>query len=417
MLPTPLQQIIAKIEPFLLAALILYFFGLEQLLGPQLTGIIQLLSYVIILLLILTSCQIKRFLYILTLDKLLLLLTGLAVASYYWSASPSATLEEVKSAVRSLVIGAYLVTRYSPKQQMQLMSWVFASGTILSILFNRGAPSSDGSIGWAGIFAYKNNTATFMILTFLTFFLMPTTTVKERRIKVAISIISLAMLFLTKGKSSYLVFFAVLSLLPIYKFVRQNFKLRVGLLLTLLLTLGGIAILVSTNLEYIFVDLLGKDLEFNGRMPIWRLIADKISERPLLGYGFSGFWTSDEALYVLNNSWGSGSKGLIRFNSHNGYLDFILQLGFVGFFVLATHIIFVFKRLIQLLVQEQSVEPFWMLQSISVLLLLNLSDSLGILSKYSLWILSVSFALSSALQVSRLRKKKAFAKLVDSYSI
>jgi O-antigen ligase len=72
-------------------------------------------------------------------------------------------------------------------------------------------------------------------------------------------------------------------------------------------------------------------MEFNGRLPIWTLMVDKVSERPWFGYGYAGFWTSDEAMVILTNTWAAStaSEG-IRFNAHNGYLDMVLQLGFSG---------------------------------------------------------------------------------------
>jgi len=62
---------------------------------------------------------------------------------------------------------------------------------------------------------------------------------------------------------------------------------------------------------------------------MWRYVISYISRQPVLGYGYSGFWLgatheSSEIERALNEP---------ILYSHNGYLEILVNLGAVGFFL------------------------------------------------------------------------------------
>jgi exopolysaccharide production protein ExoQ len=63
--------------------------------------------------------------------------------------------------------------------------------------------------------------------------------------------------------------------------------------------------------------ILGRDETLTGRTEIWALLIPYAIERSLLGYGYGGFWTTD-------------MRDSIYSDAHSGYLDTILNTGFVG---------------------------------------------------------------------------------------
>ena len=77
------------------------------------------------------------------------------------------------------------------------------------------------------------------------------------------------------------------------------------------------------------VILLGRDDpgtvdSFNGRSIIWEDVGYYIRERPILGYGYDGFWTPDRISVISEKEkWGVP-------NTHSTYVDFVLTLGVVG---------------------------------------------------------------------------------------
>jgi O-antigen ligase len=73
-------------------------------------------------------------------------------------------------------------------------------------------------------------------------------------------------------------------------------------------------------------ELFGKDASFSGRTDLWELLIDMGNERPFLGAGYGAFWIPESerisAVYDLFE-WLPGQ-------SHNGYLDIFLVLGYAG---------------------------------------------------------------------------------------
>jgi O-antigen ligase len=59
---------------------------------------------------------------------------------------------------------------------------------------------------------------------------------------------------------------------------------------------------------------------------MWKELVDNyITERPLTGYGYGGFWTTRHvlALSLLQ-------RGTVYYHSHSGYLEMALSIGVVG---------------------------------------------------------------------------------------
>ena len=65
---------------------------------------------------------------------------------------------------------------------------------------------------------------------------------------------------------------------------------------------------------------------FNGRTGIWGDVGYYIRQRPILGYGYGGFWTPGHIAEISKEEkWGVP-------DSHSAYLDYLLTLGAVGLF-------------------------------------------------------------------------------------
>jgi exopolysaccharide production protein ExoQ len=68
---------------------------------------------------------------------------------------------------------------------------------------------------------------------------------------------------------------------------------------------------------------LGRDATLTGRTDIWAELLPEAEHRPLLGYGFGGFWTTSRI-----------DAHDVR-EAHNGYLDLELDLGVLGLLLMA----------------------------------------------------------------------------------
>jgi len=408
------QRLAVKWEPWIIVLLLLGLLGVRV--HPLINKPMLALSYGILPLLMIGRW--KRWIYVATLDLPLLLLCVMPLISAIWSTSAANSIDSFKGVLRATLFGIYLATHYSLKEQMRLFSWVFGIGTALSLVFSIGLPGyGTGNYNeqtvWVGIFAYKNYTALMMTVAAILFVLTALNSRRQRWISWTLFSIAAALLVLSKGKTCYAIFAILLCLLPLFNAAKQKqYKLRVILILILVLLLGSTLVLTVSNLEFIVVDTLGKSMELNGRMPIWTLILEKVYERPWLGYGAKGFWTSEEALYVIYNTWAStvGNVGIgegeTLFNAHSGYLDLLVQYGFLGIFLLIFHFISVLLRLVSLLFLKTNVATFWMLQTLIALIFVNYTENLGFLAADTLWTIYVSIALSTTLELKRIRKKQ-----------
>jgi O-antigen ligase len=85
-----------------------------------------------------------------------------------------------------------------------------------------------------------------------------------------------------------------------------------------------IVIFVVLNDDLIF-GVLGKDSTLTGRTLIWSYVIDNIGEKPILGWGFYGFWSPSNP---LASQIAEAVGGVV--NAHSAILEFLLDFGFVG---------------------------------------------------------------------------------------
>ena len=69
--------------------------------------------------------------------------------------------------------------------------------------------------------------------------------------------------------------------------------------------------------------LLGREDTLTGRTAVWAKLIPSVMEKPILGYGFSSFWTT------------TARETFDIPDAHNGYLDMILSIGFAGLLLYA----------------------------------------------------------------------------------
>jgi exopolysaccharide production protein ExoQ len=92
------------------------------------------------------------------------------------------------------------------------------------------------------------------------------------------------------------------------------------------LTLLGVAFAAGAVFYRQIFDLLGKSEDASGRFYIWEKVLTLIEDKPVFGWGWTGYWIPGvepwEGLVVINS--------VPMYQAHNAYLDIWLQLGIVG---------------------------------------------------------------------------------------
>ncbi len=402
-----LTSLLIKLE--VASVIFLLFFAETVVLPDAVRTLTNVLSYGIVILLV--GVQWKRVAYVATTDKTLISLIAVGVFSIVWSQSPADTVEQVRALVRSTVFGIYLASRYTPREQINLLAWVGGLSIFFCLIVGFAAPSIgthviNGVVSWRGIYAHKQHMGRFMGFIASVFLINSLDKRSNRWFALALLSLSLILIILSNSKTGLIIFLYPVFAFPIYLIVKQR-KNRFFILLIAVFILTIISTLILVNLESIVVNFLGKDIELNGRTPLWILTIQKGLERPLFGYGYNAFWTTDACYDVIRNTWlwAEEIDPKMPFQAHNGFIDLFVQLGFVGLSLFIFNLLQVINRVVNILFMTRTIESFWMFMFLGINVLVNSSEVITIMSTNSIfWIIYVSIAFSSALEYRQIRR-------------
>jgi O-antigen ligase len=134
------------------------------------------------------------------------------------------------------------------------------------------------------------------------------------------------------------------------------------------------------------------DSSFTGRTTIWNFAESEISLSPLLGWGYQSFWLAgpDAPSIVDAPGWVKSMP-----NAHSGYYDILLELGYVGLFLLT---IFLVTNL-QVIghVAKRDAKRAWLLLSIALFVMLyNFLETLWLRAFDLSWVVFVIVAAEAA---------------------
>lgn len=351
----------------------------------------------------------RRFLYVSTRDILLLLLVVMAFLSGFWSYHPSVTFDEVEAAIRTSLLGAYLATRYSPRELLRVLSLTCGVALVLNLMAIFLRPElavsfTNNAETWQGIYTQKQYLGRMMTLSVLVFCMTAFDNPKYRRLLFLAAGISVLVLLLTRSKTSLSCLLLVVSFLPIYKAILQNYKLRTILLVTGFAVFANLVVWAVGNYEFLIVDVLSKPLDLSGRLPIWEMTIERGMERPWLGYGYSAFWTSDASDTILSTTW-AGLNREHRFHAHNGFIDLFVQLGLIGLFLFLAQFSMLCLRVAKWLTFTRSIASFFVVLFIISMFVFNTTETITILSHNNIfWVLYVAVSLMSVMQLDRYRR-------------
>lgn len=194
---------------------------------------------------------------------------------------------------------------------------------------------------WRGLYDQKNVAGAVCALTVLQF-LFPGARARRWTDWLVIAA-ALGFLFFSRSKTS-------MALLPVaalfalaYRAGWKNGLDRALLAVTALLAIGVFATLLALNTE--MIDRLMSDPDaFTGRTEIWQAAIAYLNDHFLLGAGYASVFGTGLASplqpYLHGRNWVAQVS-----NSHNGYVDAFLGLGFIGFMLtLAALLAMPFRR-------------------------------------------------------------------------
>lgn len=142
-------------------------------------------------------------------------------------------------------------------------------------------------------------------------------------------------LFLSLSKTCIAIMF-ILTFLNVTKKQKNNMFSTLIYLFLFFIFVSLIFYPVTVNsyygegLYYIYNDLFGS-IDLTGRGEIWQISINEVNKNPLLGVGYAAFWGTGVVPDAFNVQY-----RFFQFinQSHNGYIDVLLQLGTVGLVLL-----------------------------------------------------------------------------------
>jgi len=270
----------------------------------------------------------------------------LALLSSLWAHMPYLVLRKSIGLYGATLLGVAFAARLSFPDQLGVMNWLFRTIAVLSLAFvvflPKLAVTEEGQ--WMGVFEYKNALGSMLGLGALVEWQRPAESRGSKILKIIAFLLYAVLLVHADSVTPLIALFGAVLLIESYKFA--TFRLRLPLYVF------GLATLIMVAIGFTFVvangdsvmNMVGRSSNLTGWTEIWSLALSFVPQKPILGYGYSGFWlgASPES-FVINRI----MRGWIMY-AHNGYLEQQLNLGIVGLALTLTFLGIGVKRALKL---------------------------------------------------------------------
>ncbi len=299
------------------------------------------------------------------LNPFFLLLAGLAIASVAWSIDPELSIRRlIRMLTFVLVCIAFVLMAWHARRYQNVVRPILTIMLFGSIIFGLLFPSlaihqqtSAELVGaWRGLANHKNGLGAIACIALIFWFHGWLT--REVKLLPALGggIIAAICLILSRSSTSLAAALFVMAMLVMLLRFPQGFRPYMPYLVGLLVAILLIYALAVLNLIPGMVTLMspiaaltGKDVSLTGRTEIWAILSEHIRYHPLLGTGYGAYWTAGPVpgtdSYVFFWRMGTFYPG----SAHNGYLEILNDLGWIGLTCLLAYIIKYVHQALQLM--------------------------------------------------------------------
>jgi exopolysaccharide production protein ExoQ len=315
----------------------------------------------------------------------------LAGASVLWAFKPEVSLSRFVTEVMlliSTILPAMLASRKS--DMMRGVFLCFALGAAINAALILGGYSVESvadnlRIGYPGYFAFKGMLGEFAALAVLLSIYEIILPGRRRVWGFIVLVISGYLIFMSESKGSLGCALLAAILATLVMFVSRKLRVSPALvLLPLPICYAILSRMVGDLINRISWYIYG-NYTVSGRVFIWNFVDSEIAKRPLLGWGYRSFWLvgPDSPALVDAGGWVKTMP-----SAHNGYLETILDTGYIGLIVF---IIFLFTTLHAIgRVTGRDPTRAWLLLSIALFVaLVNFIEAGWMRGGDTLWLMFV----------------------------
>jgi exopolysaccharide production protein ExoQ len=338
--------------------------------------------------------------------KMLTLLAMLTIASAFWSQNPGRSFLYGFLYFVDTLFAYYLVIRLEPEEIMAIVSRLGVIVSVLGLLvviflpqYGVGHDARNG-VAWEGIFGDRTGAAKELV------YLLSPALISRSKSRPASWLLSVLLMTLMIVMAHSVSAIFVLSIYVAFLFLLHRSRKLDSRLLFVGTVAGIFAIVFVTffGLEYgaDVLRLFGRDPTLTGRTLIWKVLAQSILKRPLLGYGFYAFWQgikgeSANVIYLMHWSFGY---------AHNGIIEIFLQLGSVGVVIFFVTLFKAIKDALFCLRNDRLGTYDWYLGLLIITIFYNIDEATVVWPNDLLSILYIVTCCGLAVGVKRLQQKK-----------
>jgi exopolysaccharide production protein ExoQ len=300
----------------------------------------------------------------------LFLLLGYMLVSIFWSEIPYLSFKRWVKELVAVTMACVVLTETLPREAMQSVFRRIVYILIpFSVLLIKYFPKYgvmyghwSGKLMWTGVALHKNGLGRLCLIA--AFFLIWTLIRRWRGHNIRVFkyqthadvFILILTLWVLKGPPGAYPATAIVALavglatfmvLLWMKKHRINLGANTLMIITVLVIVYGIVTPMIGGLSFLdFSSAIGRDETLTGRTEIWKELVPIAMQNAILGDGYGSFWTST-------------TRNLYATDAHNGYLDTLLQIGFVGLFFLAMFLISCCRKAYKQLTQDFDWGALW----------------------------------------------------------
>jgi exopolysaccharide production protein ExoQ len=361
----------------------------------QVLGNIGLFIYLVTS--ILLAFRWRELLKVIRKNKWLLFILLLSAMSILWSSVPEIALKKTISIIGTTLFGIYLGTHYDLNRQLQLLGWTFGISILMSLSFVFFLPAlgimhTDAIEGaWKGIYLHKSTLGETMFISWLIFNCLSEVNFRLKYCLLIniLGILSIVLIIFSKSATSVVALLSTYVLLKSLKHLSLRSKIGVSIVLLFLAILLLAQLLLMFNLSAFF-NLGDKDVTLTGRTPLWESLWDYIKLKFWFGYGYGVFFSSSHT--ETQQLW--KAHPWVPSHAHNGYIQMMVNLGFVGFFVFTSGYFYsLVKSLIFYLIFKDK-RTLWIFSFLIYTVLYNLTEVSFLLPNQLNWVISVAYIYS-----------------------
>lgn len=324
-------------------------------------------------------------------------LLGLMFGSLFWSFNPNETLTQLRADLFPMTIfSLYLASRFSLDEQLEIISIALTTGLCLSVFFSLTMPrigiSPPGAPHpgtWRGIYLEKNAFGATSVLAANTLFLRALFVKGGFFRRWGLFGVAFAAILLSTSKTALVL--SLITLLMIFFIHRFHWQGKKTVLLLDIFILGiGIIFAFLINDFESVIDSLNKGTTLSGRTYIWSYVLERLNpDHFWLGFGKGAFFNTPSNMSLFEAQY-----GFMINHAHNGYLELLLDVGFMGLVLFIICFSLLYIKSFQIAYKNQQASDLFPIALLNFLVLQNITESYLTYRTNIVWLLFVTLYLS-----------------------